>query len=71
MAIDLYIREVDSLRFELSTNRCSDRFSRLAEDILEKGMLLSVSIEFVYFSIHNNFFTIKPYKLMFSPLREF
>ncbi|KAJ4867279.1 Phosphoenolpyruvate carboxylase 4 [Raphanus sativus] len=36
MAIDLYIREVDSLRFELSTNRCSDRFSRLAEDILEK-----------------------------------
>ncbi|CAN6933166.1 unnamed protein product [Brassica oleracea] len=36
MAIDLYIREVDSLRFELSTDRCSDRFSRLAEDILEK-----------------------------------
>lgn len=71
MAIDLYIREVDSLRFELSTNRCSDRFSRLAEDILEKGMLLSVSMEFVYFSIHNNFFTIQPYKLMFSPLREF
>ncbi|KAF8046451.1 hypothetical protein N665_3690s0002, partial [Sinapis alba] len=35
MAIDLYIREVDNLRFELSTNRCSDRFSRLAEDILE------------------------------------
>ncbi|CAL9239931.1 unnamed protein product [Arabidopsis halleri] len=36
MAIDLYIREVDSLRFELSTDRCSDRFSRLADEILEK-----------------------------------
>ncbi|KAL1218534.1 Phosphoenolpyruvate carboxylase 4 [Cardamine amara subsp. amara] len=36
MAIDLYMREVDSLRFELSTDRCSDRFSRLADEILEK-----------------------------------
>ncbi|CAA7053539.1 unnamed protein product [Microthlaspi erraticum] len=36
MAIDLYIREVDSLRFELSTERCSDRLSRLADEILEK-----------------------------------
>ncbi|XP_030449295.1 phosphoenolpyruvate carboxylase 4 [Syzygium oleosum] len=36
MAIDLYIREVDSLRFELSMNRCSDRLSRLAHEILEK-----------------------------------
>ncbi|ESQ28387.1 hypothetical protein EUTSA_v10018058mg [Eutrema salsugineum] len=36
MAIDMYIREVDSLRFELSTDRCSDRFSRLADEILEK-----------------------------------
>ncbi|GAY63941.1 hypothetical protein CUMW_229670 [Citrus unshiu] len=36
MAIDLYIREVDSLRFELSMNRCSDRMSRLAHDILER-----------------------------------
>lgn len=34
MAIDLYIREVDSLRFELSMNQCSDRLSRLAHDIL-------------------------------------
>lgn len=40
MAIDLYIREIDSLRFELSMNRCSDRLSRLADEILEKGMLL-------------------------------
>ncbi|CAH2066230.1 unnamed protein product [Thlaspi arvense] len=39
MAIDLYIREVDSLRFELSTDRCSDRFSRLADEILEKESL--------------------------------
>lgn len=36
MAIDLYIREVDSLRFELSMNRCSDSLSRLAHEILEK-----------------------------------
>ncbi|KAF4356843.1 hypothetical protein F8388_019502 [Cannabis sativa] len=36
MAMDLYIREMDSLRFELSMNRCSDRLSRLAHDILEQ-----------------------------------
>lgn len=36
MAIDLYIREIDSLRFELSMNRCSDVLSRLAHEILEK-----------------------------------
>ncbi|XP_027365929.1 phosphoenolpyruvate carboxylase 4-like isoform X3 [Abrus precatorius] len=35
MAIDLYIREVDSLRFELSMNQCSDTLSRLAHRILE------------------------------------
>ncbi|XP_061370609.1 phosphoenolpyruvate carboxylase 4-like isoform X2 [Gastrolobium bilobum] len=35
MAIDLYIREVDGLRFELSMNQCSDRLSRLAHEILE------------------------------------
>ncbi|RHN81426.1 putative phosphoenolpyruvate carboxylase [Medicago truncatula] len=37
MAIDLYIREVDSLRFELSMNRCSDTLSRLAHEILEEA----------------------------------
>lgn len=36
MAVDLYIREVDSLRFELSMNRCSDELSRAAHEILEK-----------------------------------
>ncbi|XVE91355.1 hypothetical protein REPUB_Repub01dG0002500 [Reevesia pubescens] len=36
MAIDLYIREADSLRFELSMNQCNDRLSRLAHEILEK-----------------------------------
>ncbi|KAL9665376.1 hypothetical protein QQ045_020795 [Rhodiola kirilowii] len=36
MAIDLYIREIDSLRFELSMNLCSDRLSKLAHKILEK-----------------------------------
>ncbi|CAJ2648338.1 phosphoenolpyruvate carboxylase 4-like [Trifolium pratense] len=35
MAIDLYIREVDSLRFELSMKRCSDKLSKLAHAILE------------------------------------
>ncbi|KAJ0962817.1 hypothetical protein J5N97_027939 [Dioscorea zingiberensis] len=34
MATDLYIREVDSLRFELSMNRCSDRLATLADEIL-------------------------------------
>ncbi|XP_015895770.3 phosphoenolpyruvate carboxylase 4 [Ziziphus jujuba] len=36
MAIDLYIREVDTLRFELSMNRCSDRLSKLAHEIQEQ-----------------------------------
>ncbi|XWS64375.1 hypothetical protein CRYUN_Cryun06bG0180800 [Craigia yunnanensis] len=40
MTIDLYIREVDSLRFELSMNQCNDRLSRLAHEILEKETLL-------------------------------
>ncbi|KAI4313991.1 hypothetical protein L6164_026934 [Bauhinia variegata] len=39
MAIDLYVREVDSLRFELSMNRCDDRLSRLAHEILEEEAL--------------------------------
>ncbi|XP_028052616.1 phosphoenolpyruvate carboxylase 4-like isoform X1 [Camellia sinensis] len=36
MAIDLYFREVDNLRFELSMNSCSDRLSRLVHEILER-----------------------------------
>ncbi|KAL2559067.1 Phosphoenolpyruvate carboxylase 4 [Forsythia ovata] len=36
MAIDLYIREVDSLRFELSMNQCSVQLSQLTHQILEK-----------------------------------
>ncbi|XP_058182858.1 phosphoenolpyruvate carboxylase 4 [Rhododendron vialii] len=36
MAIDLYIRELDNLRFELSMNSCNDRLSRLAHEILER-----------------------------------
>ncbi|XP_027361837.1 phosphoenolpyruvate carboxylase 4 isoform X2 [Abrus precatorius] len=35
MAIDLYVREVDSLRFELSMKRCSDKLLKLAHTILE------------------------------------
>ncbi|OAY47374.1 phosphoenolpyruvate carboxylase 4 [Manihot esculenta] len=34
MAADLYIREVDSLRFELSMSQCSDRMLKVANDIL-------------------------------------
>ncbi|ONK66264.1 uncharacterized protein A4U43_C06F5910 [Asparagus officinalis] len=34
MAVDLYIREVDNLRFELSMNRCSDKLAGLAREIL-------------------------------------
>ncbi|KAF5957988.1 hypothetical protein HYC85_005213 [Camellia sinensis] len=36
MAIDLYIREIDNLRFELSMNCCNDRLLRLATEILER-----------------------------------
>nr|GEW93240.1 phosphoenolpyruvate carboxylase 4 [Tanacetum cinerariifolium] len=36
MAIDLYIREVDNLRFELSMNPCSDLLSSLVHEIIRK-----------------------------------
>ncbi|KAL0408806.1 UNVERIFIED_CONTAM: Phosphoenolpyruvate carboxylase 4 [Sesamum radiatum] len=39
MAMDLYMREVDNLRFELSMNHCSAKLSRLAHEILEKEKL--------------------------------
>ncbi|KIZ04332.1 phosphoenolpyruvate carboxylase [Monoraphidium neglectum] len=35
MAADLYLREVDVLRFELSNNQCSDQVWRMATEILE------------------------------------
>lgn len=35
MAADLYIREIDSLRFELSMNRCNDELAKFAYEILE------------------------------------
>ncbi|KAL6006925.1 Phosphoenolpyruvate carboxylase 4 [Asimina triloba] len=37
MAIDLYTREVENLRFELSMSRCSPELGRLAHEILLKG----------------------------------
>lgn len=37
MAIDLYTREVDNLRFELSMNQCSDVLARLAHDIIKNS----------------------------------
>ncbi|WOL17538.1 phosphoenolpyruvate carboxylase 4 [Canna indica] len=36
MAIDLYIREIDNLIFELSMNRCCDTLGKLAHEILLK-----------------------------------
>ncbi|KAI3844936.1 hypothetical protein MKX03_019311 [Papaver bracteatum] len=36
MATDLYIREVDSLRFELSMNKCSNELSRYVQEIVRK-----------------------------------
>ncbi|KAK9074469.1 hypothetical protein SSX86_007067 [Deinandra increscens subsp. villosa] len=36
MAIDLYTREIENLRFELSMNQCSDRLARLVHEILRK-----------------------------------
>lgn len=45
MAIDLYEREIDNLRFELSMNKASDRLSRLAHEILEKGLARLFSCE--------------------------
>lgn len=39
MAIDLYIREIDHLRFELSMNNCSHTLLRMAHEILEKENL--------------------------------
>ncbi|CAO2180597.1 unnamed protein product [Urochloa humidicola] len=36
MAIDLYIRELDNLSFELSVKRCSDKVESLANEILLK-----------------------------------
>ncbi|XP_047972485.1 phosphoenolpyruvate carboxylase 4 isoform X2 [Salvia hispanica] len=40
MAVDLYLREVDNLRFELSMNQCSAKLSGLAREILEKEKTL-------------------------------
>ena len=37
MAIDLYIRELENLSFELSVKRCSDKIANLANEILLKG----------------------------------
>lgn len=42
MAVDLYLREVDNLRFELSMNQCSAKLSRLAHEILEKGVVCQI-----------------------------
>ncbi|EYU22615.1 hypothetical protein MIMGU_mgv1a000787mg [Erythranthe guttata] len=40
MAIDLYLGEVDNLRFELSMNQCDVKLKKLAREILEKDKLL-------------------------------
>lgn len=51
MVIDLYIREIDSLRFELLMNWCSDRLLRLVDEIFEKGKFLGDSLWFRFFLI--------------------
>ncbi|KAF3782969.1 Phosphoenolpyruvate carboxylase 4 [Nymphaea thermarum] len=38
MVVDLYIREIDSLRFELSMNRCSLQLTKLAYEVLNRGL---------------------------------
>jgi len=39
MSADLYLREVDILRFELSMNQCSDQVWRMAQEIMEANKL--------------------------------
>lgn len=46
MATDLYTREVDSLRFELSMGRCSDKLAILADEILLQGVYSHCLIDF-------------------------
>ncbi|KAK4399896.1 Phosphoenolpyruvate carboxylase 4 [Sesamum angolense] len=60
MAIDLYMREVDNLRFELSMNHCSAKLSRLAHEILQKEKVedrhesWSQQSDWVQFKNHSN-----------------
>lgn len=51
MAIDLYIRELDNLSFELSVKRCSDKVTSLANDIMLKGLFHGLSPGY-YFQCH-------------------
>ena len=37
MAIDLYIRQLDNLSFELSIKKCCEKLASLANEILLKG----------------------------------
>ncbi|KAJ4835167.1 Phosphoenolpyruvate carboxylase 4 [Turnera subulata] len=74
MAIDLYIREVDSLRFELSMTRCSDRLFKVANEILEEGLkicqriAMRVGIRPRQEAKHGKKATIKvPFRLNFHP----
>jgi phosphoenolpyruvate carboxylase len=55
MAIDFYIRELDSLSFELSVKRCSDKVASLANDIMLKGQFHGISTRLSnpdYFQFH-------------------
>ncbi|KAG6396672.1 hypothetical protein SASPL_142827 [Salvia splendens] len=60
MAVDLYLREVDNLRFELSMNQCSAKLSGLAREILEKASVACFCI-FPYLNLS--------YKVL-RPLRD-
>lgn len=37
IAADLYLREIDTLRFELSMDKCNDKLARLAEGLRAAG----------------------------------
>ena len=37
IAADLYLREIDTLRFELSMDKCNDKLARLAEELRAAG----------------------------------
>jgi hypothetical protein len=51
MAIDLYIRQLDNLSFELSIKKCSENLASFANEILLKGYFYSSSTLFVQSSL--------------------
>lgn len=46
IAIDLYIREEDNMKFKLSMNRCSDKLASLTNEILLEESTLKVGVSY-------------------------